>query len=186
MNGFRLDLQLLLLLLLGINTFCANSEESEPSPPSNSQETGIEAIDSDYLVLYTQKTTLPIPGGLGVFVKQDIPSGEILCEYRGHVIPRDTIFASDKKYDISIGDELFVVVGTNICAYVNDCAHINNNSFTEEDLIRFKESDKADIIPLYPGYSYNIIPIVTRVGKVFLASSTFIPAHSELFFPYGK
>jgi hypothetical protein len=42
------------------------------------------AIDSDYLHLYTAPSSIGV--GLGVFARSDIPEGSILCEYRGEEI----------------------------------------------------------------------------------------------------
>ena len=41
------------------------------------------AVESDYLQLYTASSSMGENIGLGVFANTDIPADTILCEYRG-------------------------------------------------------------------------------------------------------
>jgi len=47
------------------------------------QDSTIAAVDSDYWLLYVNKSTIPVEGaGRGVFARKLIPKHSILCEYR--------------------------------------------------------------------------------------------------------
>ena len=50
----------------------------------------ISATDSDWMVIYVNESSLPVPNiGKGVFARMDIESGELICEYRGPVIEEE-------------------------------------------------------------------------------------------------
>ena len=151
----------------------------------------VNAMDSDYLHLDLRPTSLPFPVGNGVFAKFDIPAGEILCEYRGPVISQSVshLVQSDKLFNIELpenGDmKTYFIMGKGICAYINDCANILGQRFTEADLDNLQLNESAEISP-YPGYEYNARYLRTALGKVFISSIKDIKANSEIFFSYGK
>ncbi|CAM9831269.1 unnamed protein product [Ectocarpus fasciculatus] len=146
-------------------------------------------MDSDYLHLDIRPTTLPFPVGDGVFAKFDIPSGEILCEYRGPVIMGSTRYPSDKLFTINLPEDgvmqPYHIIGEGICAHINDCADILGKQYTLEDIQELRYNESASL-PTYPGYSYNAHYLKTALGKVFIASVTDIKANTEIFFSYGK
>ena len=54
----------------------------------------IPAIDSDYFIMYTAESQIPSQtdkASLGVISKMNIPSGYILCEFRGSIISDHSI-----------------------------------------------------------------------------------------------
>ena len=152
----------------------------------------INALDSDYVFLDIRETTLPLPqsAGLrqGVFAKTDIPASEILCEYRGAVITASIEFKSDYSFttaDIN-GERITVIPHSNkaICSFINDGAHIIGANYKEADLAAIEAGTLK--ISTYPGAEYNTRALATKMGKIFIVSSKFIPAGAELFFSYGN
>jgi hypothetical protein len=70
----------------------------------------VDAIESDYLLLYKAESSLPIEGiGHGVFAKSTIPANSIICEIRGPIISVDSygqIIGNDKATSVrSIDDQ---------------------------------------------------------------------------------
>ena len=150
---------------------------------------GIQAIDSDFLYLSINKSSLPFQGvGLGVFSKVLIPRNEIICEYRGVVIPSTTPFQSDYLYSSKTptGDQINIVPDMNkpICAYINDCARILESNYTAAEL---NDVERTGVdLPTYSGFSYNAWTMYTPLGKVFIVALVDIPANTEIFYPYGS
>ena len=178
------------LLTFVIASICLASTaiiiERQSSDPSG-EEPGLVTHDSDYCFLFMAQSTLPVPGiGVGVFAKLDIPEGEIICEYRGQV--GEPLFAphSDKRFSSRVENTALNLVGNTICAYINDCAWIYNNSFTFADIDYFMRLPNEDSIPAYPGFEYNAKYAVTKMGKVFINSTKHIKAGSEIFYSYGR
>lgn len=142
----------------------------------------IEGLDSDFLLLRTAPSSLPVPVGEGVFAKQDIPEGTILCEYRGPVVESRLAITigSDKGMDIGLNGVQYTILGSNICAMINDCANINVPQYKLDENGAERH---VDFIP-HKGYSYNAA-FLAHLGKMFAVSSTDIKTGDEIFVPYG-
>ena len=155
--------------------------------PLQTSSAALPATDSDYLYLYMTKSSIPIDVGLGVFAKVDIPAGEIICEYRGPMIDFDIPYSSDKKFRAGTREgRTYSILGNTICAMINDPVWVVNKTYTPEEIESFKNATTEDIIPLYPGLTYNANYVATAMGKIFIYATAFIPANAEIFFPYGR
>lgn len=116
---------------------------------------------------------------------------EILCEYRGPVIPKEALayYHSDKLFDIELTQNgvrrPYCIVGEGICAYINDCANILGKEYSKADLEELQYNESSEI-QTYPGYEYNAHVAKTALGKIFIVSMKEIKANSEIFFSYGK
>ena len=132
----------------------------------------IDAIDSDYIFLYVAKSSLPTEyAGNGVWAKFDLPANELLCEYRGPAILESTAaeYGSQNKFKTTAPDGTNLnIICDSICSVINDCANIVGDTYSEEDLLRFKTADREDIIPAYDGFSYNAHFMKTALGKILL------------------
>lgn len=161
-----------------------SSADSGFPPPT---ENLIPAIDSDYLYLYTAPSTLPIEGiGMGVFARYAIPAGTILCEYRGPIIASHVTYQSNKVFEVAGLDGLgYKIIGTNICAYINDCAMVTYK-YSREDLDAIFSQPNYDTIPTYPNTSYNARYDQFSKGKIFIVSNRDIAQDEEIFYSYGK
>lgn len=147
----------------------------------------IQATDSDYFFLYQMKSSIPLDIGAGVYSKIDILPNEIICEYRGPIIDHTIPYYSNKKFQTVGGDgKQYTIIGDTICSMINDPVLIVGNNYTAEEIEYFKSSPDFDVIPTYPGLTYNAKHTTTAMGKVFIYSTTLIPANTEIFFPYGK
>lgn len=149
----------------------------------------IPAVDSDFLYMEMKKSTLPFDSvGMGVFAKINIPANEILCEYRGAVIPSSVAFKSDYTFTAttSTGEMIHIIPDMDkpICAYINDCSLIIGHNYTLSELNAMEAANTN--LPTYPGFSQNAAPIFTGMGKVFIASTRAIAAGEEIFYPYGS
>jgi hypothetical protein len=164
----------------------ASAEAVSASNADTSNGSGlINGVDSDFYFLEMRPTSLPGVQGYGVFTKAEVPSGEILCEYRGPIIQDSIVFSSDKLYTInSIQNETMKIVGDNICAYINDCIDVARVNYTryEDGSVVIHESG---IVPTIENHPYNAAPLTTRLGKVFIASISLIPAGTEVCYFYG-
>lgn len=156
---------------------------------SDPQDTSglITAIDSDYLYLYSAPSTLPLEGvGMGIFALYNIPAKTILCEHRGPIIQENVPFRTDKAFDVTGLDGLeYKIVGTSVCAYINDCAMIMYN-YSREELDAIFSHPDHDSIPTYPGTDYNARYDKSSRGKVFIVAQRDITQGEEIFFSYGK
>ena len=145
--------------------------------------TDIVAIDSDYLLLREASSTLPFPAGNGVFAKQDIPAGTIVCEYRGPVVEAEqaTRLPSTKAMNIDLNGVDHTIIGNTICAMINDCANILGREII---LDSSGQEVKPETFAPYEGYSYNV-NFLSHLGKMFAVSSRDIKEGEELFASYG-
>jgi hypothetical protein len=151
-----------------------------------SQPEFIQAIDSDYLFLEVRSSTLPIQGiGAGVFSKFDIPANEILCEYRGPIIPTSINYRNDKKFGIEFNGELLSIVGESLCSKINDCVNIINYNYTQSEFELMLANPEQVKLPTYAGFKHNAAALRSKMGKIYAVSTDFIPAGSEIFFEYG-
>eukprot|EP00519_Triparma_laevis_P008725 CAMPEP_0182498346 /NCGR_PEP_ID=MMETSP1321-20130603/6566_1 /TAXON_ID=91990 /ORGANISM="Bolidomonas sp., Strain RCC1657" /LENGTH=192 /DNA_ID=CAMNT_0024702387 /DNA_START=275 /DNA_END=852 /DNA_ORIENTATION=+ len=150
----------------------------------------IDAIDSDKFSLYVAESSLPTEyAGNGVWAKFDLPVNELLCEYRGPAILESAAaeYGSQNKFKTTAPDGTNLnIICDSICSVINDCANIVGDTYSGEDLFRFKTADREDIIPTYDGFSYNAHFVKTALGKILLYSTIPIKADTEIFFPYGR
>jgi len=183
--------------------FGNNEEDSyyatygESDPDQNDHLTVEE--NSDYIFLYTDASTLPhLSEELGVFAKTDIPRGEIICEHRGKIVrPEFLLDNPDAEtfttYLPSDGTEA-LIVGNEVCAYINDAAHIVDGidadgkvrtPYSTEYLVAVSAEEEFYALPPTPGFAYNAKFHRTQMGKVFILSTHDIKAGEEIFFSYG-
>jgi hypothetical protein len=199
-------------VVLGVDTeieFDSNDEDSYYSYYSV-EDPGADLIvqeNSDYLFLYTDMSTLPfLESQWGVFARMDIPQGEIICEHRGKVVregyvdqnpglePFTTYLpGADPDAGPDAGEPVSIV-GYEVCAYINDAAHIIESidadgrvrsPYSVNELRALAEADKYDSLPPTPGFAYNAMFNRTRMGKVFIYATEDIRAGQEIFYPYG-
>jgi len=124
-----------------------------------------------------------------VWAKFDLPVNELLCEYRGPAILESAAaeYGSQNKFKTTAPDGTNLnIICDSICSVINDCANIVGDTYSGEDLFRFKTADREDIIPTYDGFSYNAHFVKTALGKILLYSTIPIKADTEIFFPYGR
>lgn len=148
----------------------------------------IPAIDSEFLYLEIKQSLLPVENaGWGVFAKIDIPALEILCEYRGAIIPAHVPYSSAYAYTLraSGGENIVIIPDSNkpVCAYINDCVDISNHTYTEQELLEIEQGTRP--FPVHTGYRHNAHPVNTFMGKAFILSSTLIKANTEICLSYG-
>ena len=174
---------LVAIVLLIQYQYCIAADTGFPRPFGDL----IPALDSDYLYLYTAPSTLPIPNiGVGVFARYNIPPNTILCEYRGPVIAAEITYRSDKIFEVAGLDGMgYKIIGTNICAYINDCAMITHN-YSRAELDNIFIHPDYDAIPTYPSTSYNARFEQSFRGKIFIVSTREIAEGEEVFYSYGK
>jgi hypothetical protein len=160
-----------------------------PAPAAEVDEPkGIPAIESDFLYLTMNKSSLPFQEvGWGVFSKVPIYKIEIICEYRGAVIPDNVEFKSDYIYSSTTitGEKVHIVPDMNkpICAYINDCVKILGSNYSNAELDAMQASGKE--LPTYDGFHHNAGTLTTNMGKIFIVATEDIPARTEIFYPYG-
>jgi hypothetical protein len=136
-----------------------------------------EELTSDTLLLSVKKASLPRHVGEGVFARTFIPSGSIVCEYRGRIVSVDdaAVAQSDKVMGLSIAGADYVILGDNICAIINDASNVLDGP---------KFDENGDYLP-YAGFSNNC-EMVGNFGKLFYVSSRDIKKGEELFVYYGR
>lgn len=192
--------QLLLLLIVSI-------DGQEESAVSINQEDyyGVKAIDSDYLNLYIGPTSLPIPGHVGVFAKNPIKQGDVVCEYRGPVVKKTIAerLKLDNNYTWEMVDpdgDLAYILGDTICAYINDCINIvgnplvRSNKFLDEWQKNLTEGNEKgdspsgwvpDEVQCKRPHEVNLVSM--SVGhKVLLVAKKDLDPGEELFYYYGN
>lgn len=163
------------------------------------------AIDSDYLLLEERPSLVP-GAGQGVFAKFNMKAGDMICEYRGPVIKKYNKEGEEVKVDSSYvwfitdpeGDDAYIM-GSNICAKINDCLHIlNNNAILNKDFLDRWEAlydrygprleDGRMWLPeglqCVPETGHNV-KVVEMGSKVFLLAARDIVEGEELFVFYG-
>ena len=148
----------------------------------HSQNSTIDAIDSDYWLLYIDKSTIPVDGaGNGVFARKPIPQHSILCEYRGPILDNkaaDLLPYNDKYFGIKhIGKS---ILGKGLCSMINDCSNaivlLNSNS-----TLLNEENDPSRC---YDGLQINARAIFLA-DKLFIVSARHIFEGEEIFYTYG-
>ncbi len=195
-------MRIIFCTLVFVFLFCANLFVSGQESAQKAQQPAadVPATDSDYLNLFIDKTTLPGADiiGNGVFAKNDIPVGSIICEYRGPIVinqdltERNLEVRSDKTFKISYPDGRdATIIGTGICSLINDCAWINNNNeIANLEVLYYLNSRNVtnieDQMPIIPGYGYNSRSMIINPSKVFIVSTREIKKGEEIFYPYGR
>jgi hypothetical protein len=117
-----------------------------------------EVADSDYLYLQVKASSLPVlKAGKGVFAKVNISRGSIICEYRGAVKTLTSVGnrrISDKMMMVrGIDAVLYVILGNNICAYINDCTSLSKPTYFEK--LWYLNTGLDVDQPCYDSFSYN-------------------------------
>jgi hypothetical protein len=164
-----------------------DSSDSNKNSDIDTEYESIDAIDSDFLFLYTNTSSLPGIGGRGVFAKYDIPPDEIICEYRGPAVSTSVAVDSRKLYSTKVNGKTFRIIGNTICAFINDCAHIYGANYTVDMLAAMFQTEAGEeSIPTFPGYDYNARADHRPSGKIFIKSIRHIKAHEEICFSYGR
>ena len=152
---------------------------------------GIDAVDSDYFVLYSDRSRLndafvDRDVGTGVFAKVDIPKNMILCEYRGPVILSSefTKFKDfDKAYNVvGLDGRSYKILGDTLCAKINDCTAAMGKPFTLDE---YRTINSTEGVPCFDDFGYNAVPLSQANGKLFIVSKREIKAGEEIFYPYS-
>lgn len=92
----RLHGLVVILLALYLQLIVGNTTAEIEGSVSGDEDQRYFAVDSDFLFLSINKSSLPFERvGLGVFSKVPIYNREIICEYRGVVVPAHVPFQSD-------------------------------------------------------------------------------------------
>ncbi len=102
----------------------------------------------------------------------------------GPAVSPNQIIKNDKIFFSSVLN--LKIIGDCICALINDSAMILHNNYTKKDLDYFEYSDYRDLIPTYPGFTYNAYYTESKVGKIFIVSTRHILKGEEIFYAYGK
>jgi hypothetical protein len=157
-----------------------------PIPPttSSSSSSQVNATDSDYFLLYTKKSSLPIDGiGLGVYAKDTIYNNNIICEYRGPIISevdKKKFPYNDKFFTVEVDDKGYSILGEGICSYINDCSNSLQLLLSNDTLV-YESNDPSKC---YDNYNYNARAIGLGY-KVFIIASRDIQPNEEIFFSYS-
>ena len=159
---------------------CGISSYADTTP----KQLGVIASESFSLYLAPSS----IPGvGLGLFSTISIPPYHIITPCQGKVyhylyhadaerMDRLTAVQRTSKYEV-------VIQMDNFCGYTNDIIDIgfmNNSSFTEEDMKR------EGSVPRLPDMEYNAVQGGGEYRFSAIISLRHIPAHTEIFQPYGE
>ena len=101
--------------------------------------------------------------------KVDIPANVILCEYRGKVfsLEEGLRVKSDKSMLVQLENNTYILVGSGVCAMINDC----------RDISRYDGQCHA-------GFARNARAGAMH-GKIFVMSLRHIAAGEEIFFDYN-
>ena len=160
-------------------------------PVGNERDSmNIQAVDSDYFMLYTNRSGLndalvDQDVGMGVFAKIDIPKNMIICEYRGPIIQASDFYKMrdfDKAYAITGPDgKDYKILGDTLCAKINDCSGALAKPLHVDEFIAMNDTG----VPCYDGFEYNAVPLSQPNGKMFIVSKRDINAGEEIFHSYS-
>jgi hypothetical protein len=157
-------------------------------------------VDSDYLSLYLNPTTLPIEGGHnGVFAKHEIKIGSLICEYRGPVVKKslatNNLIHNNYTWDLDVNGEPNIIIGNSLCAIINDCVNILNNSrILNREYLNYWHTattthgsslEVPEEIACTDGRTHNVVSIMSG-QKVFYVAARDIMPGEELFVYYGN
>jgi len=155
-----------------------------PTTSSSSSSSQVNATDSDYFLLYTKQSSLPIDGiGLGVYAKDTIYSDNIICEYRGPIISeidKKKFPYNDKFFTVEVDDKGYSILGEGICSYINDCSNSLQLLLSNDTLV-YESNDPSKC---YDNYNYNARAIGLGY-KVFIMAIRDIQPNEEIFFSYS-
>ena len=172
---------------------------------TQSGDEGVSAVDSDFFLIYNKDSTLPVENiGNGVFAKRDIKKDSLICEYRGPIIESKD---EHRLTDINMRNKLFSIrgpdgnqysiVGTNVCALINDCTSIMNSTYTNPEIVSdsvltnyfnglVEGPSDVPAAPCYEGHDYNAAALShSDSGKLFIVATRDIKANEEIYYPYG-
>lgn len=124
-------------------------------------------------MLYLKKSLIP-GAGKGLFVKNEIKRGEIVCEYEGEIVPWSV--CEKRAEEGHEGYAFFITKNRCVDAY-----------FTKEAIGRYANDAKG--IGRVEGLRNNAqYEIKTRQGekRVFIVATRTIKANDEVFVDYGK
>ena len=131
-----------------------DGDSSATKATSTSSGVTVDAIDSDYFLIYTKPSTLPVEGvGMGVFTRDVISANNIICEYRGPIVAEEDkkkFPYNDKYFNIEVDNEGYSILGEGICAMINDCSNalelLNNNSSLVNESLLISRNNSTFII----------------------------------------
>ena len=124
-------------------------------------------------MLYLKKSLIP-GAGKGLFVKNEVKRGEIVCEYEGEIVPWSV--CEKRAEEGHEGYAFFITKNRCVDAY-----------FTKEAIGRYANDAKG--IGRVEGLRNNAqYEIKTRQGekRVFIVATRTIKANDEVFVDYGK
>jgi SET domain-containing protein len=124
-------------------------------------------------MLYLKKSLIP-GAGKGLFVKNEIKKGEIVCEYEGEIVPWSV--CEKRAEEGHEGYAFFITKNRCVDAY-----------FTKEAMARYANDAKG--IGRVEGLKNNSqYEIKTRQGekRVFIVATRTIKANDEVLVDYGK
>ena len=151
---------------------------------SSSSSSQVNATDSDFFLLYTKQSSLPIDSiGLGVYAKDTIYNNNIICEYRGPIISdhdKKKFPYNDKFFNIEVDEKGYSILGEGICSYINDCSNSLQLLLSNDTLV-YESNDPSKC---YDNYNYNARAIGLGY-KVFIIAIRDIQPNEEIFFSYS-
>ena len=152
--------------------------------PSTPKQWGI--IPSEDFVLYLAPSTIP-GAGMGVFTKFDIPPYHIIVMCQGKVYEIDQHLDADRRDRLTAPLQTrhgnITIQMDNYCGYTND---IINISFLDKPDYMPHEMLHKGTIPIHGGLQYNSEQGAATGNFPAIISLVHIPAHSEIFQPYGE
>lgn len=180
-------------ILLIISFLCINCQditlhEEGVQADSTTTSTGnaitVDAVDSDYFLIQTKPSTLPVEGiGMGVFARDAISANNIICEYRGPIVKEEDkkkFPYNDKYFSIEVDDEGYSILGECICSMINDCSNALKLLTDNSTLV----NESNDPSKCYDNYSYNARSIGLGY-KVFIMATRDIQPNEEIFYDYS-
>ena len=177
--------------LLSITSELFTGNETADTAGEGGDANEVKAVDSDYLVLYSDRSRLNDAFverdiGTGVFAKVDIPKDMILCEYRGPVILASEFHKFkdfDKAYNIlGLDGRNYKILGDTLCAKINDCTAAMAKPYTLDE---YRVINRTVGVPCFDDFEYNAAPLSQANGKLFIVSKRKIKAGEEIFYPYS-
>lgn len=183
MSNENYSIMIMILLCLSITKLvpCFSSKFKEPYK--------IEAIDSDFLLVFKANSSLPVKGiGDGIFAKRLIPKLSVVCEYRGPVAASkdNNRYQYDKSFaTTALDNNKYTILGNTMCAYINDCTSAMHKSFTLNEWNELNNSSTGREPTCYDGFKYNVKAVMSVGGKIFYVATSDIAAGQEIFVPYS-
>lgn len=105
-----------------------NPEKQEVDPPKQQQT--LPCTITDFKKLEIAESSIERAGS-GVFAKCSISDGEILCEYRGAIVPFNVVLSLEQESKrITLNDQE-TILGDNIASCINDTVDFREYSLAE-------------------------------------------------------